>query len=423
MNQSTFQKCDICDTIIHIKVQAGFVDKVPFSYSCPKCKSPIKGMFELDQNLGTIKLVESINSIQLYDLHPSNYLIQLSSELYTNKILEKSRDDLLPRLSPVLEYAFNIDLEYISEYSRLIYLQFPNREMIFKRQISLLLGDESLQSKLLKDLKHCNIVHKNIKLKNFIRFSNEELLELIKRFSFDPILTDVKYANNKSKIKKHFLNIKNSNSKEVLKLKELFKHDYDKIISNTTKIMSDFQTNILYFLPVVVNELEGSINIKNIADTKGIYTSDFESFKNMYSDNYEILTKYISCLIFLENIDLRNDISDFSIDAKKHFPVLNNVSYKDFESNFRKAGNRVKILNFTSNFLSDIIDFDLVLNAGIRNSISHHDYEYNQNDQLIIFKNKKNDETMFYIEFVKILYDGFLLSDLMSYLFSLIQDS
>lgn len=116
MNANFIVECKTCHRRLRIRVQAGYYNWIPFTYSCPKCKVVCKGEIYIpsqtspkekrnEQAIDNLKNCIYIND-DTEDQLPIEDVIQLSTELYTDKIMK--HEDVIHQmvhLSPHMQYS------------------------------------------------------------------------------------------------------------------------------------------------------------------------------------------------------------------------------------------------------------------------------------------------------------------------------
>ena len=98
MNVNFFVKCKTCYSIMRIRVQAGCYNWIPFTYECPECKVICSGEISIPSQISPSEKMNSkpiaklkncieVNEDEL-EIDEVNSVIQLSSELYTDKFMK-----------------------------------------------------------------------------------------------------------------------------------------------------------------------------------------------------------------------------------------------------------------------------------------------------------------------------------------------
>lgn len=175
---------------------------------------------------------------------------------------------------------------------------------------------------------------------------------------------------------------------------------------------SNFLNYYNYILPIILNELAGTLKVDDVKTSLGIAQTDFETLKSFFSENYEDLKDLVVLLVLINNIYYREDISKFHEQFNSEFSKISGDIGNDlllFNSKIRNVGNRIKIYKYDES--NDIMDS--VFDNEIRNSIDHRDYNYDYNNQFISFQNKSDGKKMYLIEFGNYLLKGFILANIL----------
>lgn len=87
MTHNIFVKCDVCESILNLKWQVGYLPKSIFRISCGKCKTSIEGVLYTNNRDASL----SYEIINAKEIEPKlefycDYIIPISGELLTEKI-------------------------------------------------------------------------------------------------------------------------------------------------------------------------------------------------------------------------------------------------------------------------------------------------------------------------------------------------
>lgn len=416
MNANFFVKCKTCYSIMRIRVQAGFYNWIPFTYECPECKVICSGEISIPSQISPSEKMNSKpiaklkNCIEVNEdelaIDEVNSVIQLSSELYTDKFMKSEGvTHQMVNLSPHMQYAIRgIDTselqEIVSRFLRKLY----SREEDYLAFWNLY---EKSPKYLYKKKKILNI--SNIHLKN----QNEnQKIGFLQDFLYDEIRNNKYYKNLGYNFLSKVESIRKKKFKEFQKLSTFLEFNYLFFSRKLFTVTSNFLNYYNYILPIILNELAGTLKVDDVKTSLGIAQTDFETLKSFFSENYEDLKDLVVLLVLINNIYYREDISKFHEQFNSEFSKISENIENDlllFNSKIRNVGNRIKIYKYDE---SNVI-MDSVFDNEIRNSIDHRDYNYEYNNQFISFQNKSDGKKMYLIEFGDYLLKGFILANIL----------
>jgi len=122
--------------------------------------------------------------------------------------------------------------------------------------------------------------------------------------------------------------------------------------------------------------------------------------KNYYVEAYEILRSILPLFLGLQNIHNRGSRNSFEPEIANEFNKIQTIS--DYDKQVQNKGNKIKFFN-KENIFFPLLDPSILDNI-VRNSIGHHSYEYESDQQLIKFKDKSKNQELYIIEFGNLLY-------------------
>lgn len=225
MNANFFVKCKTCYSIMRIRVQAGFYNWIPFTYECPECKVICSGEISIPSQISPSEKMNSKpiaklkNCIEVNEdelaIDEVNSVIQLSSELYTDKFMKSEGvTHQMVNLSPHMQYAIRgIDTselqEIVSRFLRKLY----SREEDYLAFWNLY---EKSPKYLYKKKKILNI--SNIHLKN----QNEnQKIGFLQDFLYDEIRNNKYYKNLGYNFLSKVESIRKKKFKEIQRISEI----------------------------------------------------------------------------------------------------------------------------------------------------------------------------------------------------------
>lgn len=417
MNQNFLLKCSTCETKFRIRVQAGFFYSIPFVYQCPECKVISKGEVELPVDEAPQIYLSNLKNCTFSDNELNDkYVLQLSTELYTDKMMKsEGPDHHFTNLSPYMQYCGDRKGELAGEIAFLAEELITNISKNSENYTAIWdLYDQDSTKYLYKKLKELGSFERKIKYYEFENSKDNKKIQFLPKFMYGSLLQTSYYRKKVDKLVEFVVFSRKKNYLELNKLLSMIEKNYKKDLGKIIQINKFFFEYFNYILPVVVNESSNSYNIREIKELKGISQTDFENIKKYYAENYENLKDLVILYILLQNLQLRGSIekfhSNFYRDFGKAFKNKNPI--EDFNDVITKVGNRVKILFYDDNTLIARTVLEKVFDNDIRNSINHQDYNYDYNNQKITFLNKNQKRDVYLIEFAELLFLGVTLSNL-----------
>lgn len=420
MNANFILKCTTCDSLIRLRVQAGYYNWIPFTYECPECKVICKGEVLINSqvspvdkkgdpldNLWNCKQVED-DEINVEDV---GYVIQLSTELYTDKIMKsKGVIHQFFHLSPHMQYVMSGAIEKSGSLQK--FVEEFLTDIRPKSELYTSFWDlyEKSPEYLRKRKKALNLLTKREKSRKNVNESDK--ISFIQDIVYKDIRGSEYYRNISRELLGQIETIRKKSYREFSDLAKFIRNNYEIYIKKAYTVTSNFLNYYNYILPVMLNEIIGTFPIDDIKTKWGIAQTDFETIKRYYSENYEDLKDLILLIILMDNISNRGKINKFHEDFYVQFPKISMSIEEDlenFNNNIKNVGNRIKILLFDENnneFLKRIFDNE------VRNSIDHRDYSYDANEQKISFLNKTDTKEMYLIEFGCTLFYGFIFANI-----------
>lgn len=419
MNQNFYLKCLTCGTKYRIRVQAGFFYSIPFVYQCPECKVVSKGEVELPVGKEPLILLSNLkNSIQSDSEIDDKYVLQLSTELYTDKMMRSDGAGPLHaiiNLSPFMQYTMD-GKGFIAQNIAFLTEELISNLALNSNDYTAIwdLYEQNSQKYLYEKLKKLNIFQKKMKYYKFEKLKDNKKIEFLPRFLYGSLLATNYYKSKEGNIVDFIRTSRKKNYLELKKIHGFISSHHKKDLGKIIQINKFFFGYYNYILPVIANESTGAYDIKKIKEIKGISQTDFENIKKYYAENFENLKDLIILYILLQNLQIRGDIRRFHQDFYRDFEraFKNKDFVNDFNNVITKVGNRTKILFYDENTLLDKDILESVFDNDIRNSINHQDYSYDYNNQKIVFLNNGIDREVYLIEFAELLFLGLILANI-----------
>lgn len=413
MQYNFFLRCKTCSEILRIRVQAGYYNWIPFTYECPECKVVCKGEISIPsqvspsekKNNGIISNLK--NCIHLEDkkvrIDESKWIVNLSSELYTEKIKEDPGWIAIVETSFMKYAARDIDTRPIERSVQEILNSIYSNSEDYTAYWNLY---EKSSPYLFRKKKE-----NGLKVKHKSKNENQKI-GFIQDFLYSEIRQTNYYKSTRNEIISKLRIIRKQHFQEFLKLSKIISNNFIKLSGKLFTVTSNFLNYYNYILPVVLNEINQTYVIEEHKDELGIAQTDFEFLKSPFSENYEDLKDFLWIQILINNIYYRKDIKCFNEKFQLEFNQQSKNISKNleiFNSQIKNVGNRVKILNYdpTLKLMNRVFDNEL------RNSIDHRDYRYDYNKQLITYFNKGVEKEIYLIELGERLFQGFLLANIL----------
>lgn len=395
-----FIECSICQTIINLRIQAGYYN-IPFNIYCPNCKTLLFGNVIFSQE--TINIALEINNAKKIDVDirkdSEQYAVELSSELLTRKLYKTK---------------FNLDEYEGTPYSRSVgfFNNLQEAKDVYNRSIHFALDIHESWNNIKN---YYNLFsHKNYKL--LYPLLNQEItrnpytpikkvetplqafIVLHHLFLFSTELSRILPAkklneymdiSNIIRQKKYF--------SEINKLSIFLTPKLDRIERKAFDLISQYIQIFEQLIPIVV--LKNTNSLKNVdKDKYGIMTANYEKLSKFYAESFEWILENIIIVIALNNVVNREDYEK----------CINNVSFDTLLKKISKY-NMLKYIEEGAPFSIPTKS----LKNHMRNAIQHFDTEIDYISQEIIFSDshngKINQEIMYFIDLADLCIENFLI--------------
>lgn len=389
-------KCNICEEKILLRFQLGYYN-IPFVFNCPNCGISISGI----ENIINGQL-EINNAIEIDEkLEKVGYYGNFSVE-FLNKRISKfiSIDDVISQdFSPFMRTAmlFGNSQEFSKINDRICkFINFKNGKWNEIHSLFELYMNGKLdyvKKEIIKYSNEYNIVNE---LDAYTAL--HELLVI----GLNDVLPDNSLKNYINISKEIFDNTKFNKMKEFVdyaKTKVSFKYLSSKIMNLYNRWIKDYEKYMAVVSLCIYDKLD-KVNKENYI----LSTIDFENMKIFYSDSYELILDLIWIPVGLNNIYERDNYNIFSNDCgienfDKYFLIKNKL-------------NKSKALIENEHF-----SIYLKMDRKVRNSISHFDYELENNSPKILFHDNDKDVEMYLVDFAKLCYENIVLITYLNELF------
>lgn len=395
MVHNTRYKCSVCQSVINLRIQIGYVEKVVFYINCPKCTT---------ESAIELKINQIDTSIQIH-LVENALDVEKSNPFIYDYSIEASAD--LPSISSI--HADPIQVS--SPFMRVVSM-YRNLEC-HEKFISDLAKNQKLENDIVK--------YKSL-LRLYVNGKDEYLDQQLRLFvpeieyekseareTFIALFSEfiANFTNYKAKI------IVRSNIKRTLNSIKKSNSDFDDLFD--TCIDMDFIDEQLRVLMIgIINYLEKVNEFYPLIVTRyfkeepsdeyfeGNYvaTIKLKDLKELYVGSYEAVGKVLNLIFALHGLK-HYSISDVRIGGK---PIL-----KILGGEFCSIGN--KLADSSKYGIENIVPNISLMDSKLRNGFEHIDYMYDEVGKLVIV-----NETIQYSQ-LKIAYMIFKLFDTLVFLF------
>lgn len=403
MNVRNYVKCEVCQSVTMLKYQIGWLKRYPLSYKCGKCGITIYGEVNLNHEEVTHAL--KINNAQLLDHHvESNFILQISGEFLTEKMLKTTKENYISSLfSPFIKEGSMSMGERFEEFKErnLQFLYLIDNEWGVVKRIYELYFDSNF-SYLSSEIRKILNDHKEFPLTGNAGYT--KALHRIFLLMFSPIITvNGYYSEISKKIYNELSNFLSTNVENFKELLEFFSQDFKRFESKILSLLEYFINIYKYLIPIFSLEFRRNPLTKEDIERLGLTTVSFEELKNFYVDGYESLIDISHLVVALNNLKYRNDF----IKMKEISTFKNNIcTLNQYIYDMRNKGNKLYFLE-ESEFFGTLINKSL--DNDIRNAIGHNTYIVDKNSQIITFKsfNNKDKKELYLIEFAQYCFNIF----------------
>lgn len=404
MNHNLNLKCEVCENIVRLKVYGGYKNENFFSYSCPECSINIDGRLIWNENLeeGFIKEFQCNNATESVKEGKESHILQIATEFYTDKIKRFDPDDISLFFSPFMKDTSSNEMKF--KKTSLVKYTTDNFRDEYNNAMRIL---QLYKNRKFKYLDRQLLLHKYIKpvpLGQLLKIDYQNVITDVVYSPFRIFLGEKGYDKKITSLRYVLNSVKKRNNNETLKLKEEMKELVSSSEEDLVHLLENFYNYHHYIWPVILSTIYKTENIDEIKKNQGILTTNFEALKNYYVESFEVLCNVLPLFLGIQNIKLRNDRNKFSTEMEKNFPKIKTII--DFDEKVSNKGNKIKFFE-NENIFSDYFDIKSTLNNAIRNSIGHHSYQYESENQLIKFQDRKNSFELYLIEFSELLFETF----------------
>lgn len=401
MTDRSFIKCEVCDSVIMVRTQVGWLPDHPVRIHCEKCGVLISGECIQDQeNAGFCIHFENAKKLdpQSIDIGDVREYIEVSGELLTSKIrpYNKEKDEYqLPPFFNTLRAMGDDEHESFLKFKNgvLQFLYFTKTDWPFVRRIHELW--------LSKKYDYLPTQMREYLPSDMFPLNNEmEYLRGIHQLfltGFNPVLPKHFFDTTTKSIWTNIAEVVNADPKGYIALTEFFVNSglIDDYESRILKILNSFVVKYPFFIAVI-----GLDFYKEAPDLirKGTTTVSFEDVSHFYLDCFEAIGEIITLIVAYNNLKYRND---FMTMPSSSFSSI--VTLRDFIDKMQNKGNRITFCE-TDEIFNVIIGLDT--DNGLRNAIGHGSYSYDGINQVIKYNSsgkqeKGATESIYLVEFIQ----------------------
>jgi len=379
-------KCDVCGCITRIRLQVGWLDEHPIVVTCGKCGISLRGKVFIGQK--ETKLVFDFENAKVTTIEPSaccDYVVECSGEFTTLKI---SQDYGIQggALSPFMRYMNKTNTDN--------YEKFGNSIAVLKRTLK----DWPKYNRILQLNKDGNSEYliqeiKKIFPEEYIQCRNElEILRAVRMVEVRCLLAPLKpEIINLPQIGTSIFKL---NKEQIFQLIDYLNsndgYSLEQIQEQINQLINDFVIIYPYLIPAFSLQFckEEGIDF----ETEGTTTSAYKDVKQFYLDTYETLANLLIIPLALDNIKTRNDFKMFRDNDSKIDSIDKFVS--------SNKATRFHLYNTDEIYVRTL---NVKYNQKLRNAIGHHDVEYDNLTQVIIYspdhRNRSKKEKEYLLEF------------------------
>lgn len=392
MTYNIFVKCNVCESIIDLKCQIGYLPKSVFRVNCGKCKTLIEGTLYVNDSPGFSYKIKNAEEIEPKLDLICDYIIPISAEIITEK-MRNGYEQFKP--TPFINIVSLVGMENFSTFNSR-YLNGTDKIEKLKNKCDMI--NELYINEEYKYLKKMIIDDFKVKRKkwNTLKILEEKYCIDLKFYNY--FVDQKKYINFKEKIFKNYKKIKSINKIDYQNYLDFLKKDIDKYEKRMRDTLNLFLEKYNSFIPVLLLEYVEKAKLDEIYEKYAITTVHFEDVRNLYLRIYENIIEVSTVFIGLNNIMYRGNYQkiDDTIISKKN-------KIQDYKE--MSKGNKIKYLMNEEIFNLLIPKFD----KDIRNAIGHEDIEYNAFSQKI----KYDDKESYLMEYVFNIWNCYKLCLLM----------
>lgn len=395
MNLNFLLDCNVCKTKYLIKHQIGY-RSTEFYFECPTCGIMLSGKVNINNETTRISQ-EFQNLTESNSDENPDYFIQLSGEFYDNKLV---KGDASSRFIPG-SFISNSFIGYekmkkLSKWSQYIIEGIPQLYSDCANVIDLIISKKNNEKYVFSEMIKLHedtqefLDFESIE-EDFLTSYNNQVDSLLFKsvcVPFRPLIDINKNHFVLSKSRDKLKYVFENNLEEFRNQIEEFDDVIGEVITSIVSKIKAYIELLPKLTPLITSEILDIYNIEDIKKSKGLNTVDYNELLTNYADIYEILGRYISFKVAVDNVINRGSVVSFVDNDYRTFRQFHNDS----------VGNKLNHLKKISNDELKYMDLS-ILNNKIRNSINHYSYVYDSLEQKIVFKDRSRSIEMYLVEF------------------------
>ncbi|WP_435922574.1 hypothetical protein [Paenibacillus sp. DYY-L-2] len=401
MNSNIHLQCAVCNNKVLLKVYGGYVLENRFAYNCPECGITISGYLTWNDDLdkGMVKEFNCNNAEIVMDrtIEPSHFL-QLATEFFTFKIRPYKMDDPLLIFSPFILESMSSQRRTMDKSSlvKAVTEGFDERFNISIRTWEL------YKNKNFKYLDRQLLLHKYVESPRLaVKVLNIDYPKVIRKVILTPFSFIVMNYRDKLQELLNMLRLElKRNRQEIICLRK----DLIDLVSysdeNVIQMLKNFAEYFRLIWPIILSDLFKTDDIQSTKEERGIMTTNFDMLKNYYVEAYEVIGAMLPLFLGIQNIHKRGNRNKFEPEIANEFKTIHTIV--DYDKQVQNKGNKIKYFK-NENIFNPFLDPKSLDNI-VRNSIGHHSYNYESDQQLIKFIDKNRNQELYLIEFGDMLY-------------------
>lgn len=366
MTQRSYLKCDVCNSITLIRLQAGWLDWHSIIIPCGHCGILISGKATFRPPYVDC---EFHNASQVAEQQADFYL-EISGELPTKLLRPMGAEQYLWSPPPFFQGLEGMGHENYDQFKSrtLTFLENIEKRWPEVRRINEL-WNSGERKYLAKE------VHMILPRKQWPMTNEAEMLRgvhQVKLRFFAPVLSSDYFEMASKDLMPKILGLGKKYPAAFLDLLTYFSPDnllkhYEQISFNR---LQAFVEMFRFLIPTFARSL-----YKNgVPDDMGITTVDFDALKHFYADSYESLSELLPLLVAYNNLSERGDFRAMK-NLRKDVTTLDQLLEKS-------KGERIRFVDGSEPFGGAIASD---LNNKLRNAIAHNSYSYDRKQQRITY--------------------------------------
>jgi hypothetical protein len=371
-----YLRCRACGSITLVRFQIGWLNSTPFAIGCCKCRSILRGRLIQDQENVKLKLeLENVDDVTETKNFPDPIQeVESSGELPVKRYLGKDVGDF--KISPFQNMWGIMGNDTYVEFKKKI-LSYITFRKDYQAELQTLVDLYAAQN-YGKVYEYYSLHFKKLDILDNITNTVNGFYDLVS-WVIQLLLPPNYFQNTTERLLEFFFNsIKPKPQQKATYVNYLFdKLNLERVEIDGILLVTNFLKYFDYFLPVIcVSYCPESAMKRPLGSKYLITTTDLDTVKQFYSNNFEWICRASTILMGAENIQSRADFNSMPVvpmDKKREVKSL---------SDYTEANNGMKrhYLDASKNldpYFGSIIDNE------VRNAINHYKTIYNPVTQTI----------------------------------------